>query len=134
MLSRKRYKASTTIELAMMMPVVLLVITAVIHAGFYYHDKNVLYGKVYELGAIGLQQERLDGGLDTQKLMEHYYDSLAGKLLLFSDIRCEVEEISNSIRITVAAEKGLMSIRIEGDTPIYYVEQSVRRLQPIEND
>lgn len=129
----RRYKASTTIELAMMMPVLLLVITGVIHVSFYYHDKNIIYGKVYELEAIGVQQDRLSIELDTQELMEHYYESIEGKLLLFSEISCHVTATSMGITISVAAEKGFMSIKIDRLAPIYYVEQNIRLLQPIKD-
>lgn len=128
---KERYKASTTIELAMMMPVVLLVITVVINASFYYHDKNVIYGKVYELSAIALQQERISTGLDAQELTIYYQDLVEGKLLLFGEVSCGVVEKGDGLEITVAADKGMMSLNINKAVPIYYVEQSIRRLQSV---
>lgn len=130
----KTYKASTTIELAMMMPVLLLVINAVIYAGFYYHDKNIIYGKVYELQGIGVQQDRLEQGVDIRELEEHYYESVDGKLLLFTEITCDVKEVSSGLNITVRAKRGRMSVEMAREVSIYYVEQNIRRLQPIESN
>lgn len=123
------YKASTTIELSMMMPIVLLVITAVINGAFYYHDKNVIYGKVYEVGAVAQQQERLVSGIDSEILEEYYQNSIGDKLLIFSDVTCHVEETTTGVRIMVAAEKGIMALKIEKEYKSYYPEQNVRWVQ-----
>lgn len=129
-----RYKGSTTIELAMMMPVVLLVITVVVQAGFYYHDKNLIYGKVHELGAIAMQQERSATGFDRGVLVEYFLESIEGKLLLFGTASCEVEKWGDNIGISVAAEKGLMEVSINREVSTYYVEQNIRRRQSILGD
>lgn len=126
-----RYKGSTSIELSMMMPVILLVIVAVVNAGFYYHDKNVIYGKVFELGAIAWQQERLPSGLDVVELEIHYQESVEGKLLLFPEVTCDVKEESSGISITVTGSKGIMSIKVYRDVPIHYGEQNIRLNQSI---
>lgn len=126
---KSRCKASTTIELAMMMPVVLLVITIVVQAGLYYHDKNLIYGKVHELGAIAIQQERSATGFDREVLVEHYKESLEGKLLLLGEVSCDVVKWGDHISISVAAEKGVMAVSINREIRIHYVEQDIRRLQ-----
>lgn len=120
------YKGSTTIELALMIPVVLLVIVVVIQSAFYYHDKNVIYGKVYELGAIVQQQERLVSGIDTQELEAHYKEGVDNKLILFSEITCSVKETTGGIKVNVTTEKGLMALKIEREFGLYYPEQNVR--------
>lgn len=130
----RRYKGSTTIELAMMMPVVLLVITVVVQASFYYHDKNLIYGKVHELGAIAIQQERSITGFEREVLVEHYKGSLEDKLLLFGEVSCEVVKVGDRIRISVAAEKGIMALSINREVTLQYVEQSIRRLQSLSGE
>lgn len=128
----KTYKASTTIELALMMPVLLLVIIGVIHTSFYYHDKNVMYGKVYELGAIGKQQVRTKGALEPDELIAHFYDTCNDKLLLFTGIDCQVEELGDGMSIIVRAEKGMMVVSLEREYSYNYPEEHIRRLQPVE--
>lgn len=122
-----RYKASTTIELSMMMPVILLVITAVIYAGFYYHDKNIIYSKVYELGAIGKQESRLNPALDCKMLEEYLEKAIENKVLLITEISCSIEENNDQLCVTVEAYKRSMSIKVEKEFAIYYVEQNIRQ-------
>lgn len=128
----KSYKASTTIELALMMPVLLLVIIGVVHASFYYHDKGVIYGKVYELGAIGKQQVRIEGGLDEALLISHFYEVTNEKLLLFTEVDCQVIEQGEGVRIIVRAQKGFMSCSIWRDYTYLYPESLIRKLAPVQ--
>lgn len=129
---RKTYKGSTTIELALMMPILLLVITGVIHTGFYYHDKSVIYGKVYELGAIGKQQVRTEGALDKERLIDHFHQITNEKLLIFTEVECQIEEQGDGIRVSVRAERGFMSISIERAYMYMHPEDLIRQLMPVQ--
>lgn len=121
-----------TVELAMMIPVILLVITGVIYAGFYFHDKNVIYGKVYEFGAIAVQEERRASGLDVNIIEDTFIKDTQDKLLLLSALDCTVKKESNTITIMAEAKYGKMGVEITKEFQYYYVEKNIRLSQPVE--
>jgi len=53
-----KLKGSTVIEMAYLMPVVLLCWMAIIFALFYYHDKNIIGGAAYETAIVGSEEWR----------------------------------------------------------------------------
>ena len=53
-----KLKGSTVVEMAYLMPVVLLCWMAVIFALFYYHDKNIIGGAAYETAIVGSEEWR----------------------------------------------------------------------------
>ena len=50
---KKRLSGSFTIEASFVVPIVLLVFMVGIYFIFYFHDKNILMGAVYETAVVG---------------------------------------------------------------------------------
>lgn len=127
-----KYKAIYTVEIAFIMPVIILLLSGVVLSGFYFHDKNVLYGKIYEMGNIARQEYRMPEDLDLGKLESALTESFGQKLLLFEQVICTVEEENDGILITGEMEyqgKKLVSSQYFtfNDT-----EKNIRIIKPIE--
>lgn len=119
-------KGSTTVEMAYIMPVVLLAFIAVIYASFFYHDKNIMYGTAYEAAVVGAQKERTIQGLDGGEVSAQFQQQIQGKLIFFSGAQVEVWEEGNYIVAQVSAEKGRMRILAKKKTAAAQPEKFIR--------
>lgn len=129
MVKRKKYKGVYTIEIACMMPVIILVLTGVVILSFYFHDKNIMYDKAYEIGAVARQELRSPQGLDVDVVQEWAQTSSEDKLLLFDTIICNITHGSQSILVHQIMEKGGYKVEITREFTINNVEKSLRNRQ-----
>lgn len=123
-----KFKAVTTVEVALIMPVILLVLSGVIISVFYYHDKNVLYSHVHQLGSVIHQENRKSSGADVDELKLHLEQIVEGKLLLFDGVESSVEEVGQYITITASVQKNSRAIKISKSYQKVYPEQVIRKL------
>lgn len=128
----QKYKAVYTVEIAFIMPVIILLLSGVILTGFYFHDKNVLYGKIYEMGSISRQEYRSPEGIDTGKLELVLSESCQNKLLLFTDVSCSIVEDSNGVLITGEMKSRGRKVTSSKYFTLNDVENSIRKIKPIE--
>jgi len=56
----KTLKGSMTIEASYVVPIVFLVFVVIIYSTFYFHDKNIIKGSLYEVEAVIGQRERIE--------------------------------------------------------------------------
>ena len=50
---KKKQNGSFTIEASFVVPIILMVFMASVYIIFYFHDKNILSGAVYETAVVG---------------------------------------------------------------------------------
>ncbi len=127
----RKYKAVYTVEVAYIMPLIILIISGVVISGFYLHDKNILYSKVYELGSIARQENRTPHDGRSIELEEVLINNCKGKLLLFQFIECEIEERDDVVRIYAKMEFMSKSVSIERVFAIDNVEENLRAERPV---
>ena len=77
-----KLKGSTVVEMAYLMPVVLLCWMAIIFALFYYHDKNIIGGAAYETAIVGSEEWRWQKEIEDGKLFEKVPTITPGLLYL----------------------------------------------------
>ena len=88
--SGRTVRASTVVEMAYLMPLVLMVWMLVIFGLFYYHDKTILMGAAYETVIVG--SEILYGMEEfPQEEMENYFrERIRGKLMFYGQVSVNV--------------------------------------------
>lgn len=123
---RKRQKGSFTIEAAMLIPIILFLIATMITILFYWHDRTVLKGLVYETAVIGAEKVS-----DTGELETYANELLEGKLLWFPTATVTVEKEENQVVVKAEASWRRMKAMAQVATPITTPEKIIRRKECI---
>lgn len=126
---RKRQKGSFTIEATMIIPILLFLIATMITILFYWHDRTVLKGLVYETAAIGAER-----GADAGELEAYATELLVGKLLWFSTATVTVKKEENQVFVKVEASRQRMKARAQLTMPITTPEKTIRRKEYIDEN
>lgn len=129
----KSVKASTTVELAYMMPVVFLSCIAVIYITFYMHDKNILIGAAYETAVVGTQKVRWEEPELNGQLQQLFQERTKGKFLFFSSAEAEIELDEKTVIVRASAIKKRMKISAEERATVTDPEKYIRDIRRIQN-
>lgn len=120
-----------TVELAYLMPILLLVFQIVIYSTFYYHDKSVLLASASETAVVAASYERRNGAGGQVDLESFFREQTAGKLILFSRAEMDVSQTNERVKITVSAEKGWIRLEVMQRAVILKPEVMLRRTRAI---
>ena len=126
---RKRQKGSFTIEAAMLIPMILFLIATMITILFYWHDRAVLKGLVYETAVIGAERAAATGELET-----YANELLEEKLLWFPTATVTVEKEESQVVVKVEASRRRMKAMAQMAMPITAPEKIIRRKEYIDED
>lgn len=127
--SGRTVRASTVVEMAYLMPLVLMVWMLVIFGLFYYHDKTILMGATYETVIVG--SEILYGMEEfPQEEMENYFrERIRGKLMFYGQVSVNVYEEQQRIIAKASASAKGMELQASGSAVITEPEKQIRRLK-----
>ena len=127
--SGRTVRASTVVEMAYLMPLVLMVWMLVIFGLFYYHDKTILMGAAYETVIVG--SEILYGMEEfPQEEMENYFrERIRGKLMFYGQVSVNVYEEQQRIIAKASASAKGMELQASGSAVITEPEKQIRRLK-----
>lgn len=128
----KKVKASMTVEMAYIMPIVLLVFLLVIYAVFYCHDKNILIGAAGETAVLGAQQERKKEEAGQTDLSAFGRERAGGKMILFSGVEVSVSKSGDRIEVSMNARRGRMQISVVQRAQIPRPEKKIRQKRKLE--
>ena len=124
---RKQFRATFTIELAYLFPLIMLVFVVLLHLLFYYHDKNILLGAAHETAAYGATMEDAK-----ESLLENYFaERVKGKLLLFTKLEKEIVLQEKQVTVSCNASKRVLSLRVECSVSQTEPEDYVRSVRKI---
>lgn len=133
-LLRKECRASTVVEMAYLMPVVLLVWMLVIFALFYYHDKNILAGAAYETAVVGSEvyhegekEKKENPGETERKLSEYFRDRVWGKMIFFGRVSVMVQAKEERIVVKAGAARSWLSLYVEKGAALTVPEEEIRK-------
>jgi hypothetical protein len=128
----RKLKASITIEMAYIMPTVVLVLLLTIYTIFYYHDKNILIGAAGETVVLGAQIERQKGE-NKADLHNFYRERVKGKLILLHLTGVEVTEGKKWIEVTAWAGKSRMRVSVRQKAVVPEPEKKIRKKRQLES-
>jgi len=123
-------KGSAAIEMAYIMPVIFLVISALIYTSFYFHDKNIIQGTAYETAVILSQKERLAEPADGESVFQ---GRLGSKLIFFDRPAVQVAIGEQEVTVSVSARRKNMRISVEQKAGIITAEKIIRDKRRIDN-
>lgn len=143
-LLKKRCCASTVVEMAYLMPVVLLVWMLVIFALFYYHDKNIMSGAAYETAVVGsewyhggeftVKGGQMNGGRTEdgqedveRKLSRYFRDRVWGKMIFFGQAAVMVQVNEERIVVKAGASRRGLSLYVEKGAALTVPEEEIRK-------
>lgn len=124
---RKKYcNASTVVEMAYIMPLVLTVWVLVIFALLYYHDKNILAGASYETAVVGSELFHEKGEIDEENMEGYFQQRIRGKLLFFGTAFVEIQGDDKQISVKATASGKGMEVFMEKCAALSIPEKKIR--------
>ena len=121
-------KGSFTIEATILIPMVLLLVATSITILFYWHDRTVLKGVVYETAVLGAE------GKEEETLEQYAKELIKGKLLWFSRVTVEVEKEKRYIKVKARGSHRQMEIKAQTTMAITSPEKTIRRKDYIDEN
>ncbi|MCI8639787.1 MAG: pilus assembly protein [Coprococcus sp.] len=131
MVRRKQCQASTVVEMAYLMPVVLLVWMLVIFILFYYHDKNILSGAAYETAVVGSELIHEEGELKEDRTARYFQERIDGKMLFFGSTFSEISADEESIHVRCWASSKGLRLTVEKSAAVTEPERKIRKKRAI---
>ena len=101
----RRVKGSTTVEMALLMPMIFLVFLLVVRTTFYYHDKSILNGIAYETLTVAVQTAR-NPKPEEADAEAFCREKAQGKLIYFSSPEVSLESTKEMAKIRITASRG----------------------------
>lgn len=132
----RTYRASMTIEMSVLMPMILTIVMLSILTAFYYHDKNILQGAAYETVVVGSTKMRERDIPTESKLKTLCEERIGRKCILFGRTQVNVLIEEEEIKVNIIANKRWFSLKIEKKAKVTEPEKKirdVRRLKGIAN-
>lgn len=124
-------KGIITVEMAYIVPVVLLIFFLSVMGIFYYHDKDVIASCAYEAAVVGSTKAREKNGVSSDQIQAVFEERVRGKSILFEDIRGNVRISEDKIVVNVTAVKGKMRLNIMETAAVTEPEDKIRRYRRI---
>ncbi len=125
---KKGVSGIMTIELACLMPVLILVFQLIIYSTFYYHDKIILLAAAGEAVVMAARYERREGLQGEMDLEAFFREQIDGKLILFSGTMVDAEKTDDEVTLTVSAQKGEMRLSVMQSAVVSKPEKEIRRM------
>ena len=122
-----KLKGSTVVEMAYLMPVVLLCWMAVIFALFYYHDKNIIGGAAYETAIVGSEEWRWKKEIEDGKMEQYFQKRIENKLIFFDTVSVETAVVKDEFEVTAGAQKRKMRVSVKRSAALTVPEEKIRR-------
>lgn len=124
-------KGIITVEMAYIVPVVLLIFFLSVMGIFYYHDKDVIASCAYEAAVVGSTKAREKNGVSSEQIQAVFEERVRGKCILFEDIRGNVRISEDKIVVNVTAARGKMRLNIMETAAVTEPEDKIRRYRRI---
>ena len=125
-------KGSTVVEMAYIMPVVLLCWMLIVIALFYYHDKSIIAGAAYESAVMGSELWAEETEYRSAKIEDYFRERLQGKLLFYKNVEVGILVDTDKVRVKAEASKYLMLLKVEEQAAITEPEKVVRDMLILE--
>ena len=104
-----------------------MVFMASVYIIFYFHDKNILSGAVYETAVVGSGRK----GYEKEELEAYFRRRIKGKLIIFSNIKEKIQLEKEQIMVTCSAERKMMTVEICASVDRTDPETYIRRIRKI---
>lgn len=124
-------KGSVTVEMAYILPTVIMIFLLIVYTVFYYHDKNILNAAAGETAVLGAQLERRRGNEGTD-LQNFYRERADGKLILLHLTGINITKSKKQVEVQAYAQKGRMRVSVVQRAVITKAEEKIRLKRKLE--
>lgn len=125
-------KGSTVVEMAYIMPLVLLCWMLIVFELFYYHDKSIIAGAAYESAVMGSELWAEEIEYRSAKIEDYFRERIQGKLLFYKNVEVGILVDTDKVRVKAEASKYLMFLKVEEQAAITEPEKVVRDMLILE--
>lgn len=123
---RTGYKGSFTIEIALLLPIIVVVFILCVWGGFYFHDKNILSSCAYETAVMGSTKAREENIVTEEMLREAFMERINKKCILLSDVSVRIGITKERIEIEAVAERKTMKVIVRHTAAVTAPEDYIR--------
>ena len=123
---RTGYKGSFTIEIALLLPIIVVVFILCVWGGFYFHDKNILSSCAYETAVMGSTKAREENIVTEEMLREAFMERINKKCILLSDVSVRIGITKERIEIEAVAERRTMKVIVRHTAAVTAPEDYIR--------
>jgi len=130
---KKEVKASATVEIALIIPIVFLMFVLIVFAIFYYHDKNIINAAAYESSVVASNKLHESDAITEEEIIALLKSRIGNKCILLS---CENESVTitkDKVAIQVVASKGNMKTKIVQSAAVTKPERQIREIKKWKN-
>lgn len=107
----KSVKGSYTVETALIMPVIMLILVLSVTLTFYYYDKCILAGLASEASAAAAEEIRCDKSIS--EIKQNVEKATGRRLLFFSKGAASINEKSDEVTVVITVKKGILPMKCE---------------------
>lgn len=119
-------KASLTIEMSFLVPVILFIFMEIVLAVFYYHDKNILNGAAYEAVVVGSSKIRIEDKINEDELESFLRDRIKGKCIFFISCQTDVSIQEEEVQVNIYARKNGYALSVQKKAAVTEPEKKIR--------
>lgn len=123
----KSLKGSLTVEMSVIVPLLLFMVMQCIFLMFFFHDKNILEGAVYEALSSTVTKEKEAKEVEEGVVLERFYERVEGKCILLSNIHGSVKKEKNAVVLEATAGKFAWRITVRRRWKVLWQEAYIRR-------
>lgn len=120
-----------TVEMAFLMPVVLLLIMSSIFGVFYFHDKNIISGAAYETAVVGSSKAREKEGVKAGELEALFQERVGGKCILLTGVQASVHISDENIEVRAEGTGRGMKVSVFRSCAVTEPEKTVRDIRRV---
>lgn len=122
---------SLTVEAALLMPLVGLLLVSSILLFFCFHDKNIISSCAYETAVIGSTKAREKDGVDASLLDQAFQERMQGKCIFFPGARADIRVGDEEVTVTASAARGYFRLQVVQRAAVTEPEDHIRRMRRI---
>lgn len=122
---------SLTVEAALLMPLVGLLLVSSVLLFFYFHDKNIISSCAYETAVIGSTKAREKDGVDASLLDQAFQERMQGKCIFFPGARADIRVGDEEVTVTASAARGYFRLQVVQRAAVTEPEDHIRRMRRI---
>lgn len=121
-----RLKGSATIEVAYMMPIMILIITVTVYLGFFFHDKIILQGVIYEGVVIGYTTYRTEGDVSVEDIEDFIAEKSTQRFVYFPEPEVTIEVTDTAVIVEGVTQRNQMTITVSKEMQLWEPESEIR--------
>lgn len=120
-----------TVEMSLIAPLILFLLMSSIFGVFYFHDKNIIAGAVYETVAVGGTKAREKEKADAGELEQLFQERIKGKCILLGEVSASVSVSDGEIEVTADGYGRGMKVSVSRRIYVTEPEKKIRDIRRI---